>query len=71
MSDLLAAKLSVGPHVSEETLGLYLLGDLSVTATVAAEEHLAWCARCNRKLPKVKAVIAALRPCQAPAHAVR
>jgi anti-sigma factor RsiW len=48
-------------HMSREALGLYVLGDLSVGATVAAEEHLAKCARCKRALPHMEAVIAALR----------
>jgi len=48
-------------HISHEALGLYLLGDLSVGATVAAEEHLSKCARCKRALLEMEAVIAALR----------
>jgi anti-sigma factor RsiW len=55
------APRSRAQHVSREMLGLYVLGDLSVQASLAAEEHLAWCQRCNNELPKVKAVIAALR----------
>lgn len=53
--------LASGPHVSLETLGLYVLGDLSVQAHLDAEEHLAWCEDCNNKLPNVQAVIEALR----------
>ncbi|GEM_PF-2145672 len=49
-------------HLNEETLGLYLLGDLSVNGALAVDEHLAWCGRCNRKLPRVKEVLDALRP---------
>jgi anti-sigma factor RsiW len=48
-------------HIDYETLGLYVLGDLSVRATAAAEEHLSSCARCKSSLPQVQAVIAALR----------
>jgi anti-sigma factor RsiW len=48
-------------HISREALGLYLLGDLSFGAMVAAEEHLSKCSRCKRALPQMQAVIAALR----------
>lgn len=48
-------------HITHEALGLYLLGDLSVGATLAAEEHLEKCVRCKRALPQMQAVIAALR----------
>lgn len=48
-------------HITHEAIGLYLLGDLSVGAMVAAEEHLSKCARCKGKLPQMEAVIAALR----------
>lgn len=71
MSESITTKLAANRHVSYEMLGLYVLGDLSVEASLAAEEHLAWCARCNRELPRVEAVIAALRPCGVPALAVR
>ena len=47
--------------MSREALGLYVLGDLSVRATVAAEEHLSLCASCKATLPQVEAIIAALR----------
>ncbi|HLH39837.1 MAG TPA: zf-HC2 domain-containing protein [Bryobacteraceae bacterium] len=55
--------MTISAHVNEEILGLYLLGDLSVNGAVAVDEHLAWCARCNRKLPRVKEVLEALRQC--------
>jgi hypothetical protein len=61
MTKLFAKLTPMSQHVSYETLGLYVLGDLSVRAALAAEEHLAWCSQCNDALPNVKAVIAALR----------
>jgi anti-sigma factor RsiW len=57
----IARTLAAGEHLGPDTLGLYVLGDLSVDTAAAVEEHLAWCARCNNELPNVKAVIAALR----------
>ena len=57
----IARKLAVGEHLGPETLGLFVLGDLSVDTAVVVEEHLAWCSCCNDELPNVKAVIAALR----------
>ena len=63
--------MKISAHVNEETLGLYLLGDLSVTGSVAVDEHLAWCTLCNRELPRVKAVLAALRRCAETSLAVR
>lgn len=63
--------MTISAHMNDETLGLYLLGDLSVTGAVAVDEHLAWCARCNRELPRVRAVLAALRRCAEPSLAAR
>lgn len=61
MRNYVTSSIPSGKHVSFEMLGLYVLGDLSVPAAVAAEEHLAWCSRCNRELPRIRAVIDALR----------
>ena len=47
--------------MSREALGLYILGDLSVQATVVAEEHLSSCPLCKENLPQVEEVILALR----------
>jgi anti-sigma factor RsiW len=52
-------------HAEHETLALYVLGDLSVRATLATQEHLSSCAQCKERLPGIRAVIAALRPAQA------
>jgi anti-sigma factor RsiW len=48
-------------HAEHETLALYILGDLSVRATIATKQHLSSCVQCQDKLPEVRAVIAALR----------
>lgn len=48
-------------HAKHETLALYILGDLSVRATVATTEHLSRCAQCQERLPEIRAVVAALR----------
>ena len=61
-----SAQLSAaGRHANHETLALYVLGDLSVRATLATQEHLSSCMHCKNKLPEVQAVIAALRPAAA------
>ena len=52
---------STGRHITREALGLYVLGDLTVRDTIAAEQHLSSCPRCKNSLHKVAAVIAALR----------
>ncbi len=52
---------STEPHITRETLGLYVLGDLTVRDTIAAERHLSSCPRCKSNLHKAEAVIAALR----------
>lgn len=52
---------SPGPHAAHETLALYVLGDLSVAATVAISEHLSCCRQCEEQLPGIRAVIGALR----------
>ena len=49
-------------HVKHETLALYILGDLSVRATLATTEHLSYCEECQDRLPEIRAVVAALRP---------
>lgn len=56
-----SSKTATEIHLNLETLGLYLLGDLSVGATFAAEEHLYSCARCKSRLPQMEAVLTALR----------
>jgi hypothetical protein len=51
-------------HADHETLGLYLLGDLSVLGTLETEKHLSSCRQCEVGLRQVEAVIAALRTSQ-------
>jgi hypothetical protein len=48
-------------HPNYETLGLYVLGDLSLNTTLATEEHLSSCPRCKVQLQQVTDVVAALR----------
>lgn len=48
-------------HADDGTLGLYVLGDLSLASTLATEEHLSSCQRCKIQLQQVEAVVAALR----------
>jgi anti-sigma factor RsiW len=49
------------PHANFETLGLYLLGDLSLNTTLVTEQHLSSCPGCKRQLRQAAAVVAALR----------
>jgi anti-sigma factor RsiW len=60
-SDLPVQSLASHQHAKHETLALYILGDLSVRATVATTEHLSRCAHCQDRLPEIRAVVAALR----------
>ena len=46
-------------HATHETLALCVLGDLSVMATFETGEHLSGCPKCEAKLPRVRAVLAA------------
>jgi len=48
-------------HLSPESLGLHVLGDLSVFARIRVEEHLAECGHCRRQLREEAEIIAALR----------
>jgi anti-sigma factor RsiW len=60
-SDLPVQSFAAHQHAKHETLALYILGDLSVRATVATTEHLSRCAHCQERLPEIRAVVAALR----------
>jgi hypothetical protein len=60
-SNLPIQSFAAHQHAKHETLALYILGDLSVGATVATQEHLSNCPKCQDRLPEIRAVIAALR----------
>jgi anti-sigma factor RsiW len=53
-------------HVSEESLGLYTVGDLPESRVAGVEQHLHACSQCRKRLEGMKILIAALRMAAGP-----
>jgi hypothetical protein len=55
------AAVPQGQHLNEDSLGLHVLGDLSIYQRSQVEEHLASCSSCRNDLRRLAEVIAVFR----------